>query len=128
LTKPSFMPLNIKEHVNILQNLSTHPNIPLFTQILLCKRQWEWRENAINQYVSYKRGNDYPFENSFLLSIQNKLLKAISILDNQAKRESIQEIEDKILQDNYRFEFRIILFQKNCHQFEALIGKEFKKL
>jgi S-DNA-T family DNA segregation ATPase FtsK/SpoIIIE len=57
LEKPMFMPLDTKQVIDLFNNL---PNTTVFTQVLLCKRLDNWRENAIHQYTSYLNGNDSP--------------------------------------------------------------------
>src|SRR5690606_32780255 len=98
--------------IDLFEKISTLKNISVFTQVLICKRQDNWREVAIDVYDSYLDGNDYPIDNKLLRTIQDKTLKILNKLSSHSiKRNSIEEIDQKILQNGYRFECRFILFE-----------------
>ncbi|MED3562278.1 FtsK/SpoIIIE domain-containing protein [Bacillus xiapuensis] len=112
LDKPNFQPLDINNFVDLF-NLELHSSV--FIQCLICKRtDASWRENAINSYKSYLNGNDFPLENKFTLRLQDKVLNVLTKIGNfSTKRDRIDEMESKILSDNFRFEIRILLFDDN---------------
>src|SRR5690606_7688621 len=62
---------------------------------------------------------------------QNRIIDKINTVRKiQALRKTAQEIEDKILQPNYRFEMRIVLFRRKeerC-QFRINVESELKEL
>lgn len=128
--KPSFLPINTKTFIDLLVFLQSLKSYQVFCQILLCKRKNDWRDGVIDQYESYQEGVDMPFENKVLRDSQNKIIRLIaSLAKTNIKRDKIKEIEDKILQDNYRFECRIILFDNTERsKFEAKLNDELNKL
>lgn len=110
LDKPSFLPLDISQFADVF---NVNLNSPAFIQVLICKRVDEWRENAIHQYTSFLKGNNNPLDGKFAIRMQEKVLNVLSKIGNfQFKREQIEEIESKILSNNYRFECRILLFEQ----------------
>jgi DNA segregation ATPase FtsK/SpoIIIE, S-DNA-T family len=127
LEKPVFMPLDIKQFVDLFH---VESKATVFTQVLLCKRLDNWREIAISQYESFLKGNDDPLESKFAIKFQGKVLNVLNKISNYTvKREPIEEIEQKILQHNYRFECRFIVYeQKYVSNFESEMEKNLKKL
>lgn len=115
LDKPSFMPLDVKSFAEIF---NIHFNSPMFIQVLICKRtDIHVKENMINAYQSFLKGNDHPFDNSVNLKIQEKVLSIFNKLGNfTVKREQIEEMEQKIISDIYRFECRIITFNTKTNE------------
>lgn len=117
LDKPMFMPVDTNAFVDLFNLLDNVPKASLFTQILFCKRQDNWRETAISQYESYLKGNDRPLVGKFSIKWQEKMLGVISKLNNfTIKRDQIEEMEQKILQTNYRFECRFVVFEEKYAQ------------
>ncbi|MFK7678793.1 FtsK/SpoIIIE domain-containing protein [Bacillus sp. Wb] len=112
LALPSFLPLYTQEVLSIIDdiNLIANDQVNIFTQFLFTKRMDDWRENAIYQYDSYLDGNDYPSDSRIVRKVQNKTLNVLSKIDGSKKRrEHIPQVEDKLLDHWFRFEFRIML-------------------
>jgi DNA segregation ATPase FtsK/SpoIIIE, S-DNA-T family len=130
LSKPSFMPLDINQHINLLKKLDEFTHSPILTQILISKRQDNWRESTINMYEDYRNGNDFPAESQTMRKIQNKFLGVLNKVGNfEMERDSIPEMEKKILQPNYRIEIRIVIFyRKYLQQFKDFLLKNLKNL
>lgn len=109
LEKPMFMPLDVEQFVGLFESLS-EIEYPIFTQVLLCKRTDNWREEAIHLYDQFLKGNEHPIDNKMIVKMQENFLKVLSKVGNfNMKREPIEEIDNKILQNNYRFECRVII-------------------
>jgi S-DNA-T family DNA segregation ATPase FtsK/SpoIIIE len=106
------------------------PKASVFTQVLFCKRQKDWKETAISQYESFLKGNDRPLEGKFSIKWQEKVLGMLTKLNNfTIQRDRIEEMEQKILQTNYRFECRFLVFeQKYEKQFISFLKNELVKL
>jgi DNA segregation ATPase FtsK/SpoIIIE, S-DNA-T family len=129
LTKPYFLPLDIKQHTNLFKFIS-ELNCPLFTQLLLTKRVDKWRESTCDMYEDFLNGNDYPLDNKLIRTVQSKVINVLSKVTNyNARREPIEEIEQKILSQCYRFECRIVLLEPKLQQkFEETVRKLLEKL
>ncbi|WP_182004675.1 FtsK/SpoIIIE domain-containing protein [Priestia aryabhattai] len=111
LALPSFLPLYTQEVLSIIDdiNLIATDQVNIFTQFLFTKRMDDWRENAIYQYDSYLDGNDYPSDSRIVRKVQNKTLNVLSKIDGSKKRrEHIPQVEDKLLDHWFRFEFRVM--------------------
>jgi len=109
LEKPMFMPLDVDQFVGLFESLS-EIEYPIFTQVLLCKRTDNWREEAIHLYDQFLKGNENPIDNKMVVKMQENFLKVLSKVGNfNMKREPVEEIDNKILQNNYRFECRIVI-------------------
>jgi S-DNA-T family DNA segregation ATPase FtsK/SpoIIIE len=69
-------------------------------------------------------------ESKFAIKLQEKVLNVFAKFNNfQVKRDPIEEIEQKILQSNYRFECRFILYeQKYADIFVSEMRKNLQKL
>jgi S-DNA-T family DNA segregation ATPase FtsK/SpoIIIE len=130
LEKQMFLPLDIKQFVDLFNVIRVIEDVSVFTQALICKRQDNWRENAISQYESFLKGNENPFMSKFSIRLQEKMLNMINKISNFAViRDRIDEIENKILQPNYRFECRFIVYeQKYVDKFVQKVNKNLKKL
>jgi S-DNA-T family DNA segregation ATPase FtsK/SpoIIIE len=130
LDKPSFMPLDSKQFIELFNGLTAIPNVTVFSQVLLCKRLDNWRENSIQQYTSYLNGNDYPVDSKIGVKFQGKVLNILNKIGNfTVKRDPIDEMEQKILSYNYRFECRFLVYeQKYVNSFIENMEKNFKKL
>ncbi|MEH7374062.1 FtsK/SpoIIIE domain-containing protein [Neobacillus drentensis] len=113
LTKPLFMPIDTNAFLDLFNLMDNVPKASIFTQVLFCKRQDNWRETAISQYESFLNGNDRPLEGKFSIKWQEKVLGMLTKLNNYTiKREQIEEMEQKILQTNYRFECRFVVYEE----------------
>jgi DNA segregation ATPase FtsK/SpoIIIE, S-DNA-T family len=127
LEKPMFMPLDTKHFIDLL-NMESEAMV--FTQLLLSKRLDNWRELAISQYETFLKGNDNPLTSKLSIKFQEKVLNVLTKIGNYTvKREPIDEIEQKILQHNYRFECRFVLYDdKNEQKFVSKVEKNLQKL
>lgn len=130
LTKPLFMPLDTNVFIDLLNLIEDFPHGSVFTQILFCKRIDNWRETAISQYESFLKGNDRPLDGRFGIKCQEKILDVLTKLNNYSiQREQIEEMEQKILQSNYRFECRFLVYeQKYANHFLSFIENALIKL
>jgi S-DNA-T family DNA segregation ATPase FtsK/SpoIIIE len=130
LEKPSFMPLDNKQFIDLFNVISDIPDAVVFSQVLICKRLDNWRENTITSYEAYLKGNDNPLESKFSIKIQTKVLNVLNKIGNyNVERERIEEMEQKILQNNYRFECRFIVFDpENVAIFISEMEKTLQKL
>jgi DNA segregation ATPase FtsK/SpoIIIE, S-DNA-T family len=130
LEKPLFMPLNTEMFVDLFTTIASFDQETVFSQVLLCKRMDNWRETAITQYETYLKGNDNPLDNKFTIKIQERVLGVLCKISNfTVKRDRIEEIEQKILQNNYRFECRFILYeQKHVNSFINELTKTLQKI
>jgi DNA segregation ATPase FtsK/SpoIIIE, S-DNA-T family len=129
LSKPNFLPLDTKQYVNLFQSMSEF-ECPVFTQVLICKRQDQWREVAVDMYYSYLDGIDSPISNKTIRNVQSKVLNVLNKVSNyNVKRNEIEEVEQKILQHNYRVEVRFVLLEpQHQQQFEENVQKLLQKL
>jgi S-DNA-T family DNA segregation ATPase FtsK/SpoIIIE len=129
LTKPNFLPLDTKQYINLLQSIA-ELEWPIFTQVLLCRRLDQWREVAVDMYYAYLDGIDSPISNKTIRNVKTRVLNVLNKVSNyNVKRNEIEEVEQKILQHNYRFECRIILLEPQHQQkFEENMQKLLKKL
>jgi S-DNA-T family DNA segregation ATPase FtsK/SpoIIIE len=130
LANQVFMPLDTKQYIDICKVIQSLKYSPVYMQILFCKRMDNWKDGVITLYEEYLKGVDHPFELKMLRDIQRRSLKFFSRIGSfQMKREPIVEIENKILQDNYRFECRFVVYEgKYCSYFEEEMMKNLKKL
>jgi S-DNA-T family DNA segregation ATPase FtsK/SpoIIIE len=130
LEKSTFMPLDTKQFVDLFNTVTTIPDVTVFTQVLICKRTDNWREGVINQYETFLKGNDNPFSGKLAISVQEKMIRVLNKIGNfTVKRDPIEEMEQKILQSNYRFECRFIIYeQKYADIFVSEMQKNLKKL
>ncbi|MGG4434575.1 FtsK/SpoIIIE domain-containing protein [Priestia megaterium] len=130
LALPSFLPLYTQEVLSIIDdiNLIANDQVNIFTQFLFTKRMDDWRENAIYQYDSYLDGNDYPSDSRIVRKVQNKALNVLSKIDGSKKRrEHIPQVEDKLLDHWFRFEFRI-MFIDYSNEKDNTIMDELKEI
>ncbi|PLR99623.1 FtsK/SpoIIIE domain-containing protein [Bacillus sp. T33-2] len=129
LDKPMFQPLDTKQFIDLFNEIANIADATVFAQVLLCKRQDNWRELAINQYEGYLSGNDSPFDNQLANKVQDKFLKVLTKISNYAvTRDPVEEMERKILQNNYRFEGRFVVFDEKeadifCEKMQKMLNK-----
>jgi S-DNA-T family DNA segregation ATPase FtsK/SpoIIIE len=130
LEKPMFFPLDTTQFYDLFNTILNIPQVTVLTQVLFTKRVGNWREVAISQYEQFLNGNDFPLESKFAIKLQEKVLNVFAKFNNfQVKRDPIEEIEQKILQSNYRFECRFILYeQKYADIFVSEMRKNLQKL
>lgn len=130
LAKPSFLPLYTKEPFSLFQNLSLlqSGNTEIFVQFLFTKRSDHWQAGLINQYESYRQGNDYPSKSKMGRSFQKKLLNVLDKISGfESKRNKSDDIEQKILDHGFRFEIRLAIHTKNITPIEAEIDELLKE-
>lgn len=127
LEKQMFMPLDIKQFLDLL---NIESDAIVFTQVLISKRLDNWRELAISQYETFLKGNDNPLANKFSIKFQEKVLNVLTKIGNYTfQRDPIEEIEQKILQHNYRFECRFVLYNdEKIDKFVSKVEKNLQKL
>jgi DNA segregation ATPase FtsK/SpoIIIE, S-DNA-T family len=130
LVKPSFMPLDVKQHVNLLETIESYTHCPIFTQVLISKRQDNWRENTIDMYEQYLRGDDLPSDIQTVRKVQDKILGVLNKIGRfEMNRDKIAEMEQKILQPNFRVEIRFIVYYgKYLQDFSDFLRKTVKNL
>lgn len=130
LNKQFVMPLDTNQFINLFEFVAALKNVTVLTQVLLCKRQDNWRGLAINQYEDFLKGNDSPVDNRYIRNIQSKALNVLNKISNfSIQRDPIDEIEQKILQNAYRFECRFLLLEgKHSEYFEKELSKQLNKL
>jgi DNA segregation ATPase FtsK/SpoIIIE, S-DNA-T family len=129
LSKPNFLPLDTKQYVNLFQSISEF-ECPVFTQVLICRRLDQWRDVAVDMYYAYLDGIDSPISNKTIRNVQSKVLNVLNKVSNyNVKRNEIEEVEQKILQHNYRLECRFVLLEPQYKQhFEENVRKLLQKL
>ncbi|MGG3890344.1 FtsK/SpoIIIE domain-containing protein [Metabacillus fastidiosus] len=126
LTKPSFLPIFTESISSLLQNLILlqSKNDELFIQLLFSKRSDQWQHKMIECYSEYLKGNDFPSNNRVNRSIQRSLLKVLDkVSGNNLKRTEIKEISEKILDEGYRFELRLITKTNDVSVFESELNE-----
>ena len=114
--KPTFLPIYTNTEISILNDLKllSNNNVDIFFQLLFTKRVDKWRNKLTDQYENFLQGNDAPSQYKFKRKIQSKILKIFEKLEGENfKRESINVIENKILDEGYRTEIRLILICNN---------------
>lgn len=116
LNRPSFLPLFIGEPYSILDNLKKlcTEYKQMYIQLLFTKRTDNWKKIFVKQYDAYIEGNDFPSEKLIKRKLQGSILKVMDKVSGfSPERETVAEIEQKILDHGYRFEFRIVLHTKS---------------
>lgn len=112
LNRPSFLPLFLGEPYSILDGIKKicSEYKQMYIQLLFTKRTDKWKFTFVKQYDAYIEGNDFPSEKLIKRKLQGSILKVMDKVSGFApERETVAEIERKIRDHGYRFEFRIIL-------------------
>ena len=112
LENPSFLPLYSQNTMSILQNLQDIEVAEgyVFMQVLISKQTGNWREDLIDQYEHFLNGNENPAEMKIIRGIQSKVLKIFDKIGDFGNiQPAIPEVEEKILQPNYRVEMRFLI-------------------
>lgn len=114
LSDTSFLTLNTEVNRGLdyhLSNLSKFmlPNEKIVIQIAARKLLGNgWREELLDMYSSYLRGNDSPLTSSIGRKVQEKAIGILGRLGNfELSKEYVDDVEDKILDTGY--EFRIMM-------------------
>lgn len=119
LEKNSLFPLNFTPYKHVFSELSSldfylEEDQFILIQLLLLNRNDNLRNEFISQYTDYLNGVDNPLPYKFFRIIQRKIVLAMDKwVDQDSVREPVEEIERKILEDVFQFEFRIILNSAN---------------
>lgn len=127
MKNPLFLPIYNKFQQSLIEQIfNIQQSYPVLIQILIQKIN-KWRDNAISQYEEFLKGNDYPSENRILRNTQSKIINVLNKFANfQVKRKPIQDVEDKILSDNFKIEIRFAI-EDNEGEFELTINKFLKQ-
>jgi len=116
LLEPNFLPLYGAYKGALLNELSSielKGGEIIELQWLLRRRYDNWRPNAVARYSSYLEGNDYPLQSKLGRGLQTKILKTLNkIASFETKRPYIQEVENKIVDEAYQFQLRIVVRSK----------------
>lgn len=124
-TKPSIFPLSMDCDESIIETISKiiPSEIDIFYQFLLVYRQDRWVERLDNQYISYlEEGVEQPSSNQFILNIQRGISRKIDdFLKWENKHYPIPEFNDKINQNGFRYNLRIVLRNGTKNQRKMLI-------
>ncbi|MCA1025700.1 AAA family ATPase [Cytobacillus kochii] len=108
LNSPTFLPLDINQKLDLLKELANLDD-DSYIQILFCKRTDNWRVPLINKYEAYLKGNTNPLDNTLLCNVQTKVINFLSSVTGVNETiDEIEEIENKILQDGFRIEVRLV--------------------
>ena len=123
LEKPNFLPLKTIRGMSVLEDLM---NIPLakgkwYAQCLFTK--WSgWQGRMLQQYEAYLDGNDYPAHGKMGRSLQGKLLNVLHKVSGQDFRRSpVEEIDQKLLDEGYHAEIRLLVYGEASTQLEEEI-------
>jgi len=122
LTNPSFLPIFTESEGSLLQDLSLmcQKGSELFIQLLITLRQDNWKEGYVDQYQEYLYGNDYPSAKRAQRAMQRSILNVLNKISGfSTERKEVKDISNKILQDGYRFELRLITNAEDANTFES---------
>lgn len=88
----------------------------------LFRRAYNWKETALQMFMSYLEGNDYPLTSRLGRALQDKTLQAMNRISSfDDYRDYIEEAEQKILGEGYQFQLRVaIRSQKTGNVLEAI--------
>ncbi|AHN66685.1 FtsK/SpoIIIE-like protein [Bacillus phage Bcp1] len=116
LLEPNFLPLYGAYKgalLNELTSIELKGGEIIELQWLLRRRYDNWRPNAVARYSSYLEGNDYPLQSNLGRGLQTKILKTLNkIASFETKRPYIQEVENKIVDEAYQFQLRLVVRSK----------------
>ncbi|AXQ67831.1 FtsK_SpollE protein [Bacillus phage Kioshi] len=116
LLEPNFLPLYGAYKgalLNELTSIELKGGEIIELQWLLRRRYDNWRPNAVARYSSYLEGNDYPLQSNLGRGLQTKILKTLNKISSfETKRPYIQEVENKIVDEAYQFQLRVVVRSK----------------
>lgn len=116
LLEPNFLPLYGAYKGALLNDLSSielKGGEIIELQWLLRRRYDNWRPNAVDRYSSYLEGNDHPMHSKLGRGLQTKILKTLNkVASFETKRPYIQEVEEKIVDEAYQFQLRVVVRSK----------------
>jgi S-DNA-T family DNA segregation ATPase FtsK/SpoIIIE len=126
LSKPFFLPLYGALNGEFLNDMDDLTEIikedeEIFIQWLF-RRGFDWKERAIEMYASYLDGNDYPMTASTARKFQEKTLDALNKVSQfNVRRDHIDEAEEKILNDGFRFQLRIGIKSDRADELKSVL-------
>lgn len=112
LEKPSVFPIDMNLTSSVWDRLKRvcHDDMSIFYQVLVQYRQDNWAERLEEQYDDYLQGVERPSNNATMRKLQRKFSEKIDdFFQWEYKHVPIDEIDTKLQQDGYRFNFKIIL-------------------
>lgn len=115
LVNPSFLPLYVEE-CSLWEDMMRLNQLGycIFSQFLFSKSKVNYRELFLQQYAEYLRGNDSPSTSKIGRKFQSKLLNVMSRIGQlDLTRQRKKEIDDKVKDINYRFEWRLIIYSNS---------------
>ncbi|AZV43698.1 hypothetical protein BAOM_3089 [Peribacillus asahii] len=127
---PTFLPLYNEpiDLINKIMNVDVLDGV-LFNQILISKYKGRWRENLVDMYDDYLKGNDYPSSVAVIRNIQTGLIKLFNKIGNfEISHSYSTDVEEKILEPNYRMEMRFLINSKNSEEIVQNVNDLLKKL
>lgn len=122
LMQPSFLPLLLDNgHIWDDLQLLKIPNVEICVQFLFKKSQMDYNKLFIEQYRHYLRGNDRPSYKKSGRFIQSKILNLSSrIIELDLKRSRDENIDHKIVDKGYDFNFRIMIHCKDSRYIKPI--------
>jgi S-DNA-T family DNA segregation ATPase FtsK/SpoIIIE len=115
LEKSPVFPLNFSPYSHLFSNINSLTAIinedqSILFQLMLFPIREKLREDLISQYTDYLNGVDNPISNLFLRTLQKKMIFVLDkVIENNLEREPVEDIERKIIDDFFQFEFRIVI-------------------
>ncbi|AKO91933.1 hypothetical protein BEH_07360 [Priestia filamentosa] len=113
-TQPSFLPFYAKDQLSLFEDLNRlYVEGEIFTQLLLIKRTKAYNELLIELYENYLNGNDIATTNKILNAMQTRILRKLgNIVQENFERTPDTDIEDKVTDSLYEYEWRIVINSK----------------
>lgn len=130
LANPSFLPLYTKQDTSFLHNLSLlqSDSTSIASQTLFTQRNDNWQQEMIGMYAEYLNGNEFPSNSRAGRKVQSALLSVLNKVSGfQSKKSEISEISEKILDNCYRFEQKIMVLTENIEVFEQELDEILKE-
>lgn len=112
LHQPFFLPIYDELNGEFIDNLDFISQALNFDEMIymqwLFTRASNWQDTAIQMYSSYILGNDNPLPHKFARKFQDKALKLLNKIGQfEETRNYIEEVEQKIISEGFRFQLRI---------------------
>lgn len=110
LSLPEFLPVLIQSQSSVFQDFDLKENELVWAQLIMQYRNVEWRQSMISQYGCYRDGIDIPTRFSVIQRMQSNLIYYLDKLSGfNSERSRAQDIEQKILDDGYLCEIRVLI-------------------
>lgn len=123
----TFLPIYSMSRLNLFDYLA-ELEVDLYIQFVISKHNGKHRDKLINQYESYLQGNDSPVVNPIVRKLQSKV---INVLDKVTGYSNVnvanEDIEKKILDQNYRMEMRMMCNEEDAETVKKGIKNLFTK-